>query len=215
MAVPPVGSDLDEPHARLREAPRQQALPTKIIGRLGSDSVKFPRRLGLASQVQQRGHLRLHPEREFERFDSTLQPLVSVVPLQMRAVHLLNQVQLTPLALGPDRGIVQIADRRPSGTRRGVPEGSPLVDGWQEGIPVELDAAAIAGDVRRNGDEGWQVAVFGAQPVRHPRTDGRPHKLRRPGVQLAHRRRMRLAVGFHRLQQADVVDVLAEVRQQV
>ena len=58
--------DLDEAHAAFGEAPRHQALPAEVLGRLLVEAVEFQGRGRFAGDVLQFGDRRLHAEGEFK-----------------------------------------------------------------------------------------------------------------------------------------------------
>src|SRR3954447_3951653 len=98
VLVPQVrGGDLDEPHAGLGEPAGQQALPTEVVGLRGADAVQLARRLRLPGEIEYRRRGRLHAEGQFVRLHHALDLRVVLGALQVGAVQMLDQVELTPL----------------------------------------------------------------------------------------------------------------------
>ena len=133
----------------------------------------------------------------------------------MAAVHLLQKVQLLALHLRTDRGILQIADAGALPIARRLADGRSLIHGGQERAAIELHAAAVAGDVGRDGQKRRKILIVCAESVGDPGPDRRPHKLGSASVKLPHRRSMGFAVGFHAKQHAEIVGVVAQVGQHV
>jgi hypothetical protein len=71
---------------------------------LPADLVAFQRVGGLGADVQQSGRRRLHAEAEFHRLDDGLQPVVGGASRKVRAVQILEEVELT--AFGGKRQVV-------------------------------------------------------------------------------------------------------------
>ena len=94
-----------------------------------------------------------------------------------------------------------------------LPSARALVDGGQEGVAV-VPRPAVARR-RADRDEAGQVLVLGAQAVEHPRAHRRPDVGRRPAVQEQRRRAVRDALGVHRVDEAEVVDVPVDLGEEV
>ena len=77
----------------------RHCLPKSSVG-FCADSIQVQRGLGFALDVDKLRHFRLHPKGELERLDDALDLPVGVEPVQVRAVHLLDQVELAALDFG-------------------------------------------------------------------------------------------------------------------
>ena len=90
--------------------------------------------------------------------------------LQMRSIHLLNEIHLIALQLGRQARILEIVKHCLLGARGPASQRRSLVDGGEERIPEKLDAAGVANEERTDGDEAGQVPVLSSQPVSDPRS---------------------------------------------
>src|SRR3954447_22035973 len=79
------GIELDEPHAALHEAPRQQTLATEIVGRLLADPIQLLCRFRFIAEIDRVWRFALHAERELVGCDA---------PFQLRAVRVTVEVTL-------------------------------------------------------------------------------------------------------------------------
>ena len=79
----------------------------------------------------------------------------------------------------------------------------------QEAVAPIGQAAARLGS-RRHRDEAGQVLIVGAETVREPRAHARPIRLQVADVHHQHRAGMLGNVGVHAVDEADVVDALAD-----
>ena len=94
--------------------------------------------------------------------------------------------------------------------------GTTRVPWWDAGQEVGgPDLRAGVGHLRREHDERRQVPVRRAQAVADPRADARPGERERAGVHAERRVVVVRVARVHRADQGDVVDLLAEVREQV
>ena len=81
------------------------------------------------------------------------------------------------------------------------------------GAPLPLgQRLAVPGN---HHDEGGQVLVDRPQPIGDPRAQARPARELKPGLRKRHRRIVIDLLGVHRLDEAQVVDHLGGVRQQL
>ena len=178
VVVPARLADLDESHAGLAQPAGHQALAGEGAGRAGLHAVGVEHRLRLARDVEQLGHLPLHPERQLVRFDDAvdLRRARRASAAQV-AVHRLDQVELPALQRGRDlrlqvRQVALVVDAR------------ALEVGRQEGAAVVHGAAEVGRRV--DGDVAGQVLVLGAQAVEQPGPHARPGErgIGAAGVQL-------------------------------
>ena len=108
------------------------------------------------------------------------------------------------------RGRRQVVDRRALGAEHRAGVGGRHV----AARPVLGAADRPAGAVEHH-DEAGQVLVHRAEAVVHPRAQRRAAALQLAGVHHQHGRAVDRRLGGHRVQERDVVDALAEVREQV
>ena len=111
VRVPAAVAHLDEAHALLGEAPRQQALARERVGRLLADAVHVERRLLLVGKIDEIRHLRLHAEREFVALDHAFELAVLLLALQALLVEPLDEVDLLALRLRAVAVVVDVRDR--------------------------------------------------------------------------------------------------------
>ena len=206
MGVPAFVVDVDEPHAALDHPPRQQAGPReRRLVRVGA--VHLQRVLALAVQVHQLGGRRLQAEGHLVGGDAR-GDLRIAVPGQAPVIERADQVERVALKLASTPGGLETL-------RIGialVAQADAGIDRRQEPArPVGRAAADAAAG--RHHDEGGQVAGLRAETVDDPRTKARPARLRKTRVEEDLRRRVIELVGVHRLDDADVVDDLRQVRQ--
>src|ERR1700681_881021 len=90
-----------------------------------------------------------------------------------------------------------------------------LVNAREEAGTPQLFAAVRRFTSRKQYDESRQILILCAKPVEYPGTDGRVSKSRVAGVYQQLRGRVIELVGMHRLDEAQIVNVLFQVRQAV
>src|SRR5262245_29008934 len=112
--------------------------------------------------------------------------------------------------------MVQVVDDGSAPSLSFLVYGHPLMDGRQVGVAVHVRAAAAARQKAwPDGDEAGQVLVFGAEAVADPCADGRMRAPGGAGLQQQGGRGMRRVVADHAVEQTDLIDVLAEVGQEL
>ena len=159
--------DSENRRARRQRSPKSPA--TRVV-----EAVEPPGGLGLALDAHQFGRLGLHAERELVRFDAALQREVGSRRCELAALPALQQVDLGALHGGADRLVLEEVDGGLGGVHPRVADRGAVVGGGEERGRVVLHAAVL---VRRtDGDEGGQVLVLGAEPVRDPRPHRGPHE---------------------------------------
>ena len=137
---------------------------------------------------------------------------MDAVAPQRLAVQRLQQVELGALNLRAERR-VEVADFG-AGDRAIIgADARALVDRGEKRGAVVLRTAGSRW--RRERDEAGQVLVLAAEAVERPRAERRPDELERAGVHLQERLRMRGQVGLHRAQQAELVGMLRDVREEL
>ena len=90
---------LDEAHAALRKASRQQALTSEIVRRSLIDAVEIERRFGFAGNVRQLRRFGLHAKRKLVRLDDAFKLRISLRQFQVLAVECLDEIELLPLQI--------------------------------------------------------------------------------------------------------------------
>ena len=127
VLVPVAVRQLDEPHAGLDEPPREQALAAEIRGRRVVQAVKALRRRRFPREVHDARELALHAEGQLVGLDDPLDAGVDALALDQVAVHRLDEVELEPLGLGVEPGVLDVAD---PGLGDGLPS-LPMRVAWQ------------------------------------------------------------------------------------
>ena len=203
----PALADLDEAHAGLAQPAGHQALAGERSGRPGLHAVGVEHVLRLLRDVEQLGHLALHPEGQLVRLDDAVDRIGSARRCGEVAVHRLDQVELLALELMPPTRLEvrQIA---------GVVDARALEVGRQEGAAVVHRPAEVRRRV--DGDVAGQVLVLRAEAVEQPRAHARPRQrgVGAAGVQLHDRLRVGRRVGVQAAEPAELVGVPGDVRQQ-
>ena len=128
-------------------------------------------------------------------------------------VQPLDQVELPPLHRRGELVVGEEGDRGVLHRDVGRADRRPLIDGRQERAGVVLHAAV--GTRRGDRDEAGQVAVLGPQPVRDPRPERRSDEAGGPRVQPQGGLSVGAALGVHAVDDAQVVHVPGDVREQL
>ena len=209
-AVAAQAGELDEPHAPLHQSSCQQAL-TAVVGRAGRLRVETIRRFrgrGLARDVAERRHLRLHAEGGFGIVNRRFDRGVAVGLGQKIAVEASHEVEPPPLG-GTGAARSDVGDRL-----GGVGlEDRGLVLARQEGVAVHPHAP-----VRRLGlaalehDVAGHVGVVTSQAVGGPRPGARESQEGKPGVHDVVALRVLVDGGGHRPHDRQLVHDGADVR---
>ena len=213
MLVPALVIELDEPHVALGQPPRQQAVGGVGAGLAGLGAVEVEDRVGLGREIHRVGHGRLHPVGHLvlrdARVDLRVDDLARAALSRARAACRASAAGWP--AIDAVR-IVQVEHRILAAA-----ELHALVLRRQEAAapqPRVERLIAFAGP-RQQHDEAGQVGVLGAEPVGEPGADRRPAGLLRPGLDEGDRRIVVDRVGVHRPDDAQLVDDLRRVRQQL
>lgn len=212
MLVPVVAraavDDLDEPDAALRQPPRDEAFPAETFSLPGREPVEGERVFRLARKIKGVAGLRLHVEGGLERADPRRESLIVAPGLEVAAVELSGQPQFEFLHAGLGRAAIEIRNRRRAGN-----DANALVIRGQKIVRVNLRPRV--GKLLREDHERRQILIDGPQAVAHPGSDARPREEERAGMNRERRVVVLVVVGLHRLDQADVVHALPQVREEV
>ena len=205
-------AQLHEPHAALDQAPRDEALPT-VAGHLfvrGIESVKLLRRVGLAAEIAQLGHRRLHEIRGLVIFDRRVDRRFAR-GLRERAVEIADEAE--PLALA--RLALARLDVRQRGIAVGLDDRGLMLRGQitaaeKSHAPVRHRRAA-----RLQHDEAGQVLVLRSETVIHPRARARMAHERKPRVHRVIALRVLVHLRRHRANHRELIRARGEIRKQV
>ena len=116
-------------------------------------------------------------------------------------------------------GLAGVADvrhgvlRLPAALAAADLDGHALEGGGQERAPIVLRAPLVPGGIQRH--EAGEVLVLGTEPVEGPRPHGWAHELEAAGVELGGGLGVGGDVGVHAAQEAQVVGLLADLRQEL
>ncbi len=176
-----------------------------------ADPVEPLDRTRLGVQVDRLGRGRLHPVGQLVTLDPRRQLGLGGEVLGMNLVRLSQKGQLRPLFLvSHSGGTFEIVNRRSLRV-----EVRPLVRAWQKsGAPVRrmpLGQSPALGIAHHH--EPRQVVGLAAQSVRDPRAKAREAHARHPRVDHEQGRRMVVRFGENRMQERHLVDVPAQVRE--
>ena len=207
----PAQEHLNETHASFDQTLRQQTAAAVLRCARVIEAVESLRLGGLAADVQDFRHGRLHAGGQFVTGQTGLQLRTGRVPFEVGGVQLAQQLKL--VAAGSVRqagGGPQVSDGGAAGAER-----RSLVAGRQEaGGPVagaiDGQAAGIAED-----DVGRQFLADAAQTVNHPRPPDRPALKGLARVDHAQGRLVIDRFGLHRADQRQLVGDPRRVWQQL
>ena len=202
--------DLDEPHTGFDHPPGAQSLRgiVALVLVLRIDPVELADRFGLAADVGECRHFRLHPKGRLVIRDGPVDGLAIGGHRCERAILLGQQCELAAL----DRGRI---------ARRDVVDGDALrahhrrlVTRGKEGA-AEVFQPAVRHPVVVQHDVAGEVAVRGAEAVRHPRAEARSLPETAPGVQQEVRLPVEREFADHRADDAEFVGDAGDVREEV
>ncbi len=206
VEIPAPVEELDEPHALLDQAARQQAVVGKArLARLGAVGLKHGRRL--AGDVHDARHAGLHAVGQFVLGDAG--DRLRMAELHgLQFVEFLQRVERAPAQAAVHAGGVGDVEHRVALAAAL----HALVDRRDEAAAPAALAAAGLHAAGNEGDKPRQVLVFRAQAVGGPGAHRRPALARVAGEQQQLGRGVVELVGVHRLHQRDVVGDAVEVR---
>ena len=197
--VPRAVIELNEPHATLGEASRQQTIRGVGAGLSRIGAVQLEGAFRFFRQIGQLGHRGLHAKRHFILRDPR-GDLRIVRRLEFELVQFLEIVdEPRPLRLIEARRVGDIQHRVAHRAQL-----DPLIPARNESrAPLSLGQRLAV--PRNHHDEGGQVLVDRPQPVGDPRAKARPSRQLKPGLRKRHRRIVIDLFGMHRLDEAQVV----------
>ena len=201
----------DEPHAALDEAARDEALQGVIaLGRKRRvQAVEFAGRLGLAADVDQLRHGRLHVVGRLVVLDGRFDLRVARGAVEVHRIEVADEIQAAAL--------LRVLFPRPDvGERflRARVEHRSLVFGGQETVAEHVDAAERDAS-GADHDEARQFPGLAAQAVVHPSPHGGKARKRLAAVEIEVALGMLHEFRRHRADDGDVVDLGRDVREQV
>ncbi len=211
VMVPIAVVKLDEPHAALGQAAREEAVGSeRAIAGLATIEVEDGFRL--VGNIHQTRNGSLHPERHLVLRDARGN-LRIVHDVLLRTIQRLHGRDYIVLQAGADaRRAVQIMDRIAFGTK-----GHALkLSGQKTAVPHArrdgLRAAAFRGSQH---DKSRKILALAAEAIHDPRTHRRPAGNRCAGIHEGVRRIVIDGVGDHRADNAEIVGHRADVRKQL
>ena len=155
----------------------------------------------------------MHPEGHLHRFDTCLELLVLLDAFELHTVEPCQQVSL-PLLVSPAQVLVlQVSQDRIGFHRSDIHIRTGVGAGEKRVAPVGEFATRLRS--RTHGHEARQVLVLRPQSVDQPRSEARSGGLEVSQVHHQDRPGMFGDVGVHRMDEAQFVDVLADMREQV
>ncbi len=214
VLVPLVGvAHLDEAHALFREAAGHQTLAAEVLRDGIIEPVHFLGDFAFLAEVLQIGRLGLHAEGEFKGFDAAFEGTVMAGEFELTAVEILRVVNLHALNGARSFGV---ADERNAGVARRDAhraDGRARVGRGQErGAEVVGAAVALRG---ADGEVAGHRRILRAQPIGDPGAHAGADEGVRTGVQFKQRAAVTAVGAVHGLDEADVVDVLGDLGEQV
>ena len=211
VLVPPAEVELDEPHAALRQAPRQKAVGGERAGLPRFVAVKRERLRRLGREVGELRRGRLHSISELglrdPGFDLRIERARGFDRVQLR-----DGVEETP-AIGA-RHAARIVEEEHG--RRAAPKPAALMFARQKRAAPEprRQRLHVAEALRDEDDEGRQVLVGGTEPVARPCAEGGPTRLLIAGLDERDGGLVIDGVRVHRPDDAELRCDLPEMRQE-
>ena len=135
-----------------------------------------------------------------------------VFGLRLLPVELLEEVELPGLGVEGKVGVFEIPDGGFGCGETGPADAGALMDGWEESVRV-VARSAFAGR-GHDGDEAGEVFVFGAESVGDPAAHGGADEVGGAGVEEEGGRPVGDAFGVHGVDEAEVIDMLGDVREE-
>ena len=203
---------LNVPYARLGEPPRHETLPAEIRGDRVIDPIQRLRGRRFARDIFHPRKLGLHPECEFERIDPRLQRRLRSRLRQMPLIDLPQLRQLGFLHRPRHLGIADVLHPRIDRRDARVADRRPLVGRREKGRAPVVDPAMR--ERRADRHKRRQVRVLRPEAIRSPRANTRPHEVIAARMQLHHRPAVGRVRAMHRVDHAQVVDMLGDMREQ-
>ena len=214
MVVPAAVEQLDEAHAAFGKPPREQAVGRKGAGLPGIRTVQLEDPLRLFREIRQLGHRALHPVRHLVLRDARRDLRIARL-LELHLVQLCQMIQVPPPRFAAESRRVREIQHR-------IANRSELhalvLAGQKSAAPQPIVKRLIAGPsgaLRHHHHKGRKIVVLASEPVRNPRPDARPPGQLRSGLEERDAGIVIDGFGVHRLDEAQVVDDLCRVRQQL
>ena len=192
--------DLDKTHPPFHQPPREQALAGILRGIFVRmiQPVTAADGFGLPFQVAHFKGGRLHPPAKFIAGDAGIERGVTGAAGAVMQIQLSEHIERLTLARGKLLRRQQVSDGRPGIAQPGALEGR-----GQKAIAVIRGASERAGFKQEH--VGGEVTVFRSQPISHPRAEAGFTPGGFAGVELDAGGAVIVAVGLHRVDQAEVV----------
>ena len=202
FAVP----DLHEAHAALDEPSRRENLP-----RLRALAIHRADVRRLLADVERVRRLHLHPVGQLEGCDARFELSLARTGRRVALVQGAEQIQLRSLVADGNLLVVDVLDE-PLDARLGGVEVGALEDAGEKGaLPVLRLLNRVA--ARAHRDEAGEILVLRAEAVSDPRAHARARQARVAAVEQHERRLVVGHVRVHRADDADVVNALRRLRE--
>ena len=203
---------LNEAHASLREATREQALSPEVFRLRFIDAVEFFRRVTLEREIHHRGRSRLHAVGEFETFDATFERTVASFAKHVLRIEFLEEVEFLALQLFRQSRQHVLELRFGCGNSR-MTNGSAVRSCGQKRTGKVVHAAVTKR--RANRDEGGEILVLRTESVRDPRAHRWSDEGVASGVNLEERAAVRGIRTVQALDEAQVIHSLRDMREEI
>ena len=209
VAADPRAGQLDEAHALLHQSAGDETLHAERARRvvLGVEPIKFTRCLGLALDIDQLRHGRLHAVGHLVIRDGRLELVHLPQPIEHALIEFVQQSQLGLLNARPAFARANVRQRFLAGL-----EHCCLMTGRQEAV-AKIVPTAGRDQAAVEHDKARQIRCLGAQPVAHPRAHARAALHTKAGVQKKIRTVVLGKLGGHRAHHAQLIRHLADVRE--
>jgi hypothetical protein len=147
--------------------------------------------------------------------DDALDLGLMLIPAQLVAIQVLNEVELNTLRLGIEQWILDVGK---------LFRGSPAARPASPAVPSNLRALINCGKKSAPEIDGGtgtaqhakprKIGILGPQSVECPRPHGRAHKLKTPRMGLHGRLAVIRLITVHAAQQAKIIGVDADIREE-
>ena len=161
VLIPVAVRALHEAHAALRQAARQQALPSEVARHRIVQAVELLGLRRLLVRLECFGRFDLHAKRQLEGADPGVEIRIVIVQLRIAPVHFLKHVELIALIFGGKAAGNQVRHRLFLDLFhlhvRAADGGALVITGQEAGAPVVLTAVA---ETRFDRHKAGQVLVL-------------------------------------------------------
>ena len=213
VRVPVVQVNLNEAHAAFDHPPGQQHRVAEGARLLGRFAVELVGRFGFVRDIGQFGHAGLHAEGQLVLLDAGVRCGIAHLAV-VDFVQFPQPVERRAADLGGDAvGVVDVKNRIAAGAEGNAGVLARQIAGRPQAGRNRLHLLGV-GRIGHQHDEGRQIVIHRAQAVGSPCAQARTAGNLVAGLHVADGRLVVDGLGVHAADEANVVDVLGQIRQQ-